>query len=221
MNDTEVDVHPIETHIIEDVDVDDLSKATYESEKINEVDGNVECDKDKVNDESIVGKVFDTTDDAYNFYNDYAFIHGFGIRIHTTFKNKGTNEPYRKILVCDKEGFKREDGDTSSGLEKKRHREVRIGCKAMLRISKRKDGKWFVDLFDDTHNHELSITPTKVMKHRSHSKFHHTMECKSLIVQLNQSGLKPSQIKKAIKAMKTSNEVDVTSKQCVDVLSEQ
>nr|KAJ0208213.1 hypothetical protein LSAT_V11C500257710 [Lactuca sativa] len=164
MNDTEVDIHPIEPHITEDVDVEDLSKATYESEKINEDDGNGECDKDKVNDESIVGKVFDTTDDVYNFYNDYAFIHGFGIRIHTTFKNKGTNEPYRKILVCDKEGFKREDGDTSSGHEKKRRREVRIGCKAMLRISKRKDGKWIVDLFDETHNHELSITPTKLYK---------------------------------------------------------
>nr|KAJ0205982.1 hypothetical protein LSAT_V11C500257720 [Lactuca sativa] len=59
------------------------------------------------------------------------------------------------------------------------------------------------------------------MKHRSHSKFHRTIECKSVIVQLKQSGLKPSQIKKAIDAMKTSNEVDVTSKQCVDVLSEQ
>ncbi|CAI9260010.1 unnamed protein product [Lactuca saligna] len=91
----------------------------------------------------------------------------------------------------------------------------------MLRISKKKDGKWFVDLFDDTHNLELSITPTKVMKHRSHTKFHRTVECKSLMVQLNQSGLKPSQIKKAINAIKTSNEVDVTSKQCVDVLSEQ
>nr|KAJ0210330.1 hypothetical protein LSAT_V11C400218970 [Lactuca sativa] len=112
MNQSEVDVHPIGTHITEDVDADDLSKETYEYENINEVDGNVKCDKDKVNDESIVRKVFDTIDYVYNFYNDYAFIHGLGIRIHTTLKNK--------------------DGDTSSGHEKKRRREVRIGCKAML-----------------------------------------------------------------------------------------
>ncbi|XP_052627548.1 protein FAR1-RELATED SEQUENCE 5-like [Lactuca sativa] len=221
MNESEADVHPINTQITEEVDAEDLSIATYESEKINCVDANVESDKDEVNGENILGKVFDTTDDAYAFYNDYAFVHGFGIRIHTTCKNKGTNEPYRKTLVCDKEGFKREDGNTSSGHEKKRRREVRIGCKGMLRISKRKDGKWFVDLFDGTYNHELSITPTKVMKHRSHAKFHRTMECKSLMVQLNQLGLKPSQIKKTINAMKTSNEPDVTSKQCVDVLSEQ
>nr|KAJ0194647.1 hypothetical protein LSAT_V11C700365420 [Lactuca sativa] len=209
----------IEAHTTEDVDANDLLEATYETEEIK--DANVECEEDGLNNESILGKVFDTTDDAYNFYNDYAFVHGFGIRIHTTCKNKGTNEPYRKTLVCDKEGFKREDGNTSIGNEKKRRREVRIGCKAMFRISKKKDGKWFVDLFDDTHNHELSMTPTKVMKHRSHAKFHRTMECKSLMVELNQVGLKPSQIKKAINAMKTSNEVDVTSKQCVDVLSEQ
>nr|KAJ0215641.1 hypothetical protein LSAT_V11C300144970 [Lactuca sativa] len=198
MNETEVDVHPIETHITEDVDIDGLSIATYDSEKINRVDVNANCDKDEVNNETILGKVFDTTDDVYAFYNDYAFVHGFGIRIHTTHKNKETNEPYRKILVCDKEGFIREDGNTSSGHEKKHRREVRVGCKAMLRISKKKDGKWFVDLFDDTHNHELSITPTKVMKHRSHAKFHRTVECKSLMMQLNQSGLKPSQIKKVL-----------------------
>nr|KAJ0225756.1 hypothetical protein LSAT_V11C100006250 [Lactuca sativa] len=218
MSETEADGN-MEAHTTEDVDANDLLEATYETEEIK--DANVEYEEDGPNNESILGKVFDTTDDAYNFYNDYAFVHGFGIRIHTTCKNKGTNEPYRKTLVCDKEGFKREDGNTSIGNEKKRRREVRIGCKAMFRISKKKDGKWFVDLFDDTHNHELSMTPTKVMKHRSHAKFHRTMECKSLMVELNQAGLKPSQIKKAINAMKTSNEVDVTSKQCVDVLSEQ
>ncbi|CAI9259682.1 unnamed protein product [Lactuca saligna] len=65
------------------------------------------------------------------------------------------------------------------------------------------------------------MTPTKVMKHRSHNKFHRSMECKSLMVELGQSGLKPSMVKKAINAMKTSNEADVTSKQCVDVLFEQ
>ncbi|CAI9284600.1 unnamed protein product [Lactuca saligna] len=91
----------------------------------------------------------------------------------------------------------------------------------MILISKQKDGKWIVDKFNDTHNHDLSMTPTKVMKHRSHGKFHRTMECKSLMVELGQSGLNPCHIKKAINALKPLDEVDVTSKQCVDVLSEQ
>nr|KAJ0188400.1 hypothetical protein LSAT_V11C900478260 [Lactuca sativa] len=41
--------------------------------------------------------------------------------------------------------------------------------------------------------------------------FHHSVK----------AGLKPSQIKKVINTMKTSNVADVTSKPCVDVLSEQ
>ncbi|XP_023763920.2 protein FAR1-RELATED SEQUENCE 5-like [Lactuca sativa] len=59
------------------------------------------------------------------------------------------------------------------------------------------------------------------MKHRSHSNFHRSIEGKSLMVQFGQAGLKPSQIKKAVNTMKTSNVADVTSKQCADVLSEQ
>ncbi|XP_023747715.1 protein FAR1-RELATED SEQUENCE 3-like [Lactuca sativa] len=39
------------------------------------------------------------------------------------------------------------------------------------------------------------------------------------MVQLGQEGLKPSQNKKVVNTLKTSNVVDVTSKQCVDVLS--
>ncbi|XP_023751603.2 protein FAR1-RELATED SEQUENCE 5-like [Lactuca sativa] len=59
------------------------------------------------------------------------------------------------------------------------------------------------------------------MKHRSHGKIHRSMACKSLMVELGQSGLRPCQIKKAVNAMKTSYDVDVTSKQCADVFSKQ
>ncbi|CAI9270269.1 unnamed protein product [Lactuca saligna] len=64
------------------------------------------------------------------------------------------------------------------------------------------------------------MTPTKVMKHRSHSNFHRSIEGKSLMVQFGQAGLKLSQIKKAVNTIKTSNVANVTSKQCADVLSE-
>ncbi|KAI3750370.1 hypothetical protein L2E82_21004 [Cichorium intybus] len=204
------------------VDIETVDKPTEtQSSDANQENGILECDEGNGKDESILGKVFDTPDDAYTFYNDYAFLHGFGIRIHHKYKNKTTNEHYRKIYVCDKEGFKRSNDNTSSGNEKKRRRDVRTGCKAMLWISKQKDGKWFVDIYNDTHNHGLSMTPTKVMKHRSHAKFHRSMECKSLMVELGQAGLRPCQIKKAINAMNTLNEANVTSKQCADVLSEQ
>ncbi|CAI9273963.1 unnamed protein product [Lactuca saligna] len=82
----------------------------------------------------------------------------------------------------------------------------------MLRISKGKDGIWFVDMFNDTHNHKLSVTPTKVMKHLSYEKLHRSLTCKSLMVELGQSGLKLSQIKKVVNAMKTPQDLDITSK---------
>ncbi|XP_042751995.1 protein FAR1-RELATED SEQUENCE 5-like [Lactuca sativa] len=122
----------------------------------------------------------------------------------TKVQNKTTNEHYRKTYVCNKEGFKCLKVNNSSGKVIKRRREVRTGCKAMIQISKQKDEKWIVDKFNDKHNHALSLTPTKVMKNRSHGKFHRTMKCRSLMVQFGQA-----------------DEADVTSKQCADVLSEQ
>ncbi|XP_023731549.1 protein FAR1-RELATED SEQUENCE 5-like [Lactuca sativa] len=210
----------IEPYINENVDINDFVESTYESDELNDFGVNIEFDEDDVNNERILGKVFDTPDDAYTFYNNYSFLHGFGIRRDDTIKNPKTNEPFRKIYVCNKEGFKRTDKNDSSENEKKRRRDVRTGCQAKLRITRQEDGKWLVDSFNDTHNHDLTMTPTKVMKHRSHSNFHRSIEGKSLMVQFGQVGLKPSQIKKAVNTMKTSNVADVTSKQCVDVLSE-
>ncbi|XP_023728883.1 protein FAR1-RELATED SEQUENCE 7-like [Lactuca sativa] len=199
------------THTIEDIDANVSLESTFESEKVNEDIVNLTCDEDEAKDLSIMGKVFSTPKDAYTFYNQYAFLHGFGIRVHWSFKNKTTNEPYRKSYVCNKQGFKSLKGNSLCGVAKNRRRNLRTGCKAMLQISKGKDGEWFVDVFNDTHNHNLSTTPTKVMKHRSHGKIHRSM-CKSLMVELGQSGLRPCQIKKAVNTMKPPYDANVTSK---------
>lgn len=39
--------------------------------------GRLECVEGTSNYESIIGKVLDTPDDVYTFYNDFAFLHGF------------------------------------------------------------------------------------------------------------------------------------------------
>ncbi|KAL6524011.1 hypothetical protein OROMI_031106 [Orobanche minor] len=212
-----------QTHLIEDIDGNGYlvnhEDSENELEKGSQMDMDFEFDE--FNGETIVGKVFDTLEDAYTFYNRYAFLHGFGIRIHWEHKNKITNEPYRKMYVCNKQGFKRVKVDSSGMDMKKRRRDLRTGCEAVLRVSKTKDGKWVVDKFYDIHNHDLTTTPTKVMKHHSHGKFHRSMACKSLMAELGQSGLRPSQIKKAVNAMKSPYDPDVTSKQCADILSEQ
>nr|GEW53613.1 hypothetical protein [Tanacetum cinerariifolium] len=190
-------------------------------EKPNENRVNVICDENQINDDNIVRRFFDTPDDAYTFYNQYAFVHGFGIRIHWKYKNRMTNKVYRELYVCNKQGFKKQKGDNSSEVSKKCRRDVRTSCEAKLWISNTKDGKWCIDIFKDTHNHDLTTTPTKVMKHRSHNKFHRSMACKSLMVELGKSGLRPCQVRKAVNAMKSPNEPTITSKQCVDILVEE
>nr|XP_043616310.1 protein FAR1-RELATED SEQUENCE 5-like [Erigeron canadensis] len=222
----------VETPLIDDIDANGYL--------VNSVDLETECNSQNVdvdlgtgeyldsyedgntfNDDNIIGRVFNTHEDAYTFYNQYAFLHGFGIRIHWDYKNKTTNEKYQKLFVCNKVGFKKVKDHGSSGDSKKSRRETRTGCDAQLRVSKTKDGKWRVDKFIDAYNHELSTTPQKVMKHRSHSKFHRSMAWRSLMLNLGQSGLRPSKIKKAVNAIKSPFEIEVTSKQCVDVLSQQ
>ncbi|KAL7582419.1 protein FAR-RED ELONGATED HYPOCOTYL 3-like [Lactuca sativa] len=158
MSEVEATNQAIEPYITKDIDRNDYVEATYECQKINSIGMNVEFDEDEVNDESILGKVFDTPDDVYTFYNDYSFLHGFGIRRDDTIKNPKTNEPFRKIYVYNKEGFKRMDKKDSSENEKKRRRDIRTGCQAKLRITRQEDGKWLVDSFNDTHNHDLTMT---------------------------------------------------------------
>ena len=57
---------------------------------------------------SVIGKTFDNSDVAYNFYNQYGLSKGFGIRKHKFIRRKVTNEIYSRIFVCNK-GFKNED----------------------------------------------------------------------------------------------------------------
>ncbi|XP_076940246.1 protein FAR1-RELATED SEQUENCE 5-like [Bidens hawaiensis] len=182
-----------ETNLIAHIDANGYlvtnSDSSVEIEETEAVDLDSGVEKEVTNE--VIGQVFDTPDDAYEFYNGYAFLHGFGVRKRETYKNKTTNEEYRRKYVCNKEGFKDLKCDGSAGEGKKRRRNLRAGCEAFLRISKGKDGKWFVDVFNNAHNHELTVTPTKVMKHRSHGKFHRSLVCKSLMLELGQSGLRP------------------------------
>lgn len=176
-------------------------------------------DNKEVNGEQVLGKEFATLDDAQHFYNNYAFLHGFGTRVHVPHKKRMTNEVFRKQYVCNKQGFKALRSSDSHGISKKRRRDTRTGCEAMLRVTKTDDGKWIVDYFNDKHNHPLNFTPSKVVKHRSHAKFHRSKLCRDLITELNKSGLGPSQITKALNAIKDPNEVNITSKQCSDIIS--
>uniref|UniRef100_A0A7N0TU22 Protein FAR1-RELATED SEQUENCE n=2 Tax=Kalanchoe fedtschenkoi TaxID=63787 RepID=A0A7N0TU22_KALFE len=120
------------------------------------MDNNVEKEDDEVNCEnsdvninfyidpenaSIIGKVFASKDDAYSFYNDYSFNHGFEIRIHGHTKSRTNQEVIR----------------------------------------------W-------------------------------TPMVKNLVYELNRNGMKPSTITRVVNAISGSEEVDITSKQCTNLL---
>ncbi|KAK3020697.1 LOW QUALITY PROTEIN: hypothetical protein RJ639_046560 [Escallonia herrerae] len=109
--------------------------------------------------------------------------------------------------------FKKLDDKRLNGHEKGR-RDLRTDD---VTLSK-KLGMWVVDKFQDVHNHPLTTTPLKAIKRHSHSKYHCTNSCKSLVADLNNEGVKPSQITKVVNAMKPSEEVDVTPRQCSNII---
>ncbi|KAL2511929.1 Protein FAR1-RELATED SEQUENCE 5 [Abeliophyllum distichum] len=120
-----------------------------------------------------VGQEFESSDEAYNFYNQYAHEAGFSIRIENSKKNKETNEYFWKLFVCYKEGKTNETYQMSrkhavpwAGERNRGH--VRCGCNARLSVVKQQNGeRWVVSKFVEEHNHPLA-TPSRVHLLRSH-----------------------------------------------------
>ncbi|KAK2979472.1 hypothetical protein RJ640_001356 [Escallonia rubra] len=192
-------------------DDDDNHQDCYDNHFGGEVHGDLDY-------ELTIGKVFVNEDDAYNFYNLYARLNGFGIRKHWATKSRTTRKLIKRQFVCNKEGFRSSKDKRQIGRETKRRRETRTCCGAMMGITLSKSREWVVDKFLDTHNHDTN-TPSKVIKHRSHRKFHRTTTCKKLIIDFNKNGLRPCQIAKTVNALMTGHELEITRQQCSQVLS--
>ncbi|KAH0974872.1 hypothetical protein GBA52_016771 [Prunus armeniaca] len=112
------------------------------------------------------------SDDAHEFYNNYAKEASFSVRINSSRKNKETKEILRKEHVCSKEGV------PAKGVgEKKRHRGItREGCKAKLAVVKSKSRTYVVSLFVERHNHPLT-SPKRVHLLRSHRTVSNSHKC--------------------------------------------
>ncbi|KAJ4768983.1 FAR1-related sequence 1 [Rhynchospora pubera] len=97
--------------------------------------------------------LFDTENDAYDFYNTYAENLGFCVRrstLWTTSKNVIT----RRTFVCSREGFREKK---KGAKEAKCPRpETRIGCPACMTIRLTSNGKYRVTEFTPAHNHTLA-----------------------------------------------------------------
>ncbi|XP_078153657.1 uncharacterized protein LOC144548813 [Carex rostrata] len=121
-----------------------------------------------------VGMEFNTHEEAYTFYNNYALCAGFSVRKASSASNKNGLSSIR--YVCSKEGksewHKRKERPIGCSMEfvtpEKEHGITRCDCKASFRIRKMGSGKWKVSVFEEDHKHELITSPSKIRNLRSH-----------------------------------------------------
>ncbi|KAL9681653.1 hypothetical protein QQ045_013440 [Rhodiola kirilowii] len=119
-----------------------------------------QCLEDK---RPFLGQKFDSLNGAITFYNDYASVCGFSVRLGTEKKSKdGTVR--LKQLVCHKQGFYRNENaatvDTlNDSNAKERNRAVtRCGCHARMNVRLVDGLKFAVYSFEERHNHYLAST---------------------------------------------------------------
>nr|GMD99052.1 protein FAR1-RELATED SEQUENCE 5-like [Ipomoea batatas] len=130
--------------------------------------------KSDVNNETIelcIGMEFQSLDDALMCYTNYAKHEGFGIRKSRILKS-------RKNQMRD-------------NRKKPPPDETRMGCKAMISVSRKDEDKWVISKFTRDHNHVLA-SPSSARCHRVHRK--RTKSQRNLIDVLDESGIRPSKI---------------------------
>ncbi|KAG9446980.1 hypothetical protein H6P81_013108 [Aristolochia fimbriata] len=104
------------------------------------------------------GLIFQDLDEAYQYYNKYAWINGFSIQKGNMVRRKN-GVPHFRSFVCSKEGKRREDKRRQSVQAP--HPETRIGCEACMALSINSDGTYKVSRFKEEHNHPVVGSPTK------------------------------------------------------------
>ncbi|XP_042483646.1 protein FAR1-RELATED SEQUENCE 5-like [Macadamia integrifolia] len=141
-----------------------------------------------------IGMNFLNWEEVYSFYNTYAQMKGFRVRIGRTDVSRkieldgSSPKVFSKRFVCYKEGYRSEDKRQKG--KKVRHRpEVRVGCPAFLCIKPNSNG-WVVHKFEADHNHPL-VLEDKSIRLRSHQQL--TNGVKLIVDNLHGSGIGQSQ----------------------------
>lgn len=116
---------------------------------------------------------FTSEEDARNFYNAYAKQMGFSIRVNSYYRSKKDNSIISREFCCSKEGFRREKRakmELGDDTRRRRARPItREGCKALMTVRRRDNGRWYVAKLEKDHNHEL-VTPAMRQFLRSHKQ---------------------------------------------------
>ncbi|XP_062080846.1 protein FAR1-RELATED SEQUENCE 5-like [Humulus lupulus] len=143
-------------------------KLDFECRKNIEAKERIEIIHSKILDEEIpkIDMEFVSEEEAYNFYNSYAFKDGFSIR-----RSKGQKDQDGRMIdrmfCCSCEGYRRRD---RRNMNVKYHRaETRFGCLARMKVTSRQTDNYCVIEFvvEDTH---VTSSPNKSHLHRSHRR---------------------------------------------------
>uniref|UniRef100_A0A804RLQ1 Protein FAR1-RELATED SEQUENCE n=1 Tax=Zea mays TaxID=4577 RepID=A0A804RLQ1_MAIZE len=154
-----------------------MEEEEYSSETSNEEDGEKEgnaAESDVFRPVDVdpaclprVGMIFDSEEDAFQFYVTYGCHAGFGItrRSNNTFDGFR----YRSTFICSKGGQSR----LRSGVTKPaRKRGVKTGCKAKMIVKDAHfQNRWEVIVLELEHNHPLDPNLLKFKRHLKNSPF--------------------------------------------------
>ncbi|CAA0834204.1 Protein FAR1-RELATED SEQUENCE 5 [Striga hermonthica] len=134
----------------------------------------------------LLGMKFESEEDAYLFYNEYASLAGFSIRRHTAHKNKD-GKILDRVFCCACQGKKEQDKRVVN--VKFHHIEIRTGCGALMKISSRRSGKYEIVKFVSDHSGHGLVSPNKCHMLRSHR--HITAAQAAQIESIDISGIPP------------------------------
>ncbi|KMZ62044.1 FAR1-related sequence 5 [Zostera marina] len=111
--------------------------------------------------EPFVGMEFESGEAAKTFYIAYAGHVGFCVRIARSRRSKCNEDVIMLRFVCSREGWSREKRIIEGKKTRKRAASIREGCKAMLEVIRKGDGRWVVTKLLKEHNHEVGM-PSRV-----------------------------------------------------------
>uniref|UniRef100_A0A5B6ZHH8 Protein FAR1-RELATED SEQUENCE n=1 Tax=Davidia involucrata TaxID=16924 RepID=A0A5B6ZHH8_DAVIN len=129
------------------------------------------------------GMEFESKEDAFSFYKEYAKSVGFATIIKASRRSRISGKFIDAKFVCTRYGSKREsstsetpepvsnvEGGVSTPIKRKRGRINRswskTDCKACMHVKRRQDGRWIIRSFIKEHNHE--IFPDQAYYFRGH-----------------------------------------------------
>ncbi|XP_010249184.1 PREDICTED: protein FAR-RED IMPAIRED RESPONSE 1-like [Nelumbo nucifera] len=109
------------------------------------------------------GMEFDSHEEAYSFYEEYANCLGFTTMKKNTSRSKRTGLFIDAYFACYRYGNKQPKHEVL-----KPRPSHRTDCKASMHVKRRQDGKWFVHNFVKEHNHVL--LPAQAYHFRSRTR---------------------------------------------------